>query len=471
MSLRNNLITNTDFYKASHFEQDPPGTLIKEYYIESRGGKYDYMLFFGLQAFIKEYLMKPITAADIDEAEEIFLASGLPFNRKGWEYIYVKYHGYMPVEIRAAKEGSKIPNHNVMVTIRATDPKVFWLAGYLETAILRAVWYPSTVATISDSIKQHIKAALLKSGGIEGLAYMLNDFGARGVSALESSQIGGGSHLVSFSGTDNVEAVRWVREYYNHKLEPASIPAAEHSTITAWGRAGELKAYANMIQKFLKKPGDRVAIVSDSYDYWNALVNLHGTALHDDIIQSGGILVVRPDSGDPATVVLRTLRILEEKFGTTTNIQGYKVLNNVRVIQGDGINEDTIIEIMSTIMAEKYSVENVCFGMGGALLQQLNRDTNKWAMKCSSITVLKDGREEERGVFKDPITDPGKRSKQGRQMLYQDPTGKYWTKAIDAPSYAHRPGPSKEALDIVYRNSVIHRFQSFDNVREIANAS
>jgi nicotinamide phosphoribosyltransferase len=465
-----NIILNTDFYKASHFPQYPPGAQYVESYIESRGGEYDYTLFNGLQPFVKKYLMTPITRPMIDEAEEVIMASGLPFNRAGWERILKKWAGYLPVEIKSVKEGSIVPVKNVLVTVRNTDPELPWLTSYIETALLRAVWYPSTVATVSHRIKQIIKAALIKSGGLEELSYKLNDFGARGVSSEESAAIGGCGHLICFSGSDNISAVLHARRYYDHKLEIASIPAAEHSTITSWGKSKEIQAYDNMLVQFAK-PGSIVAIVSDSYDLWNAIANIWGGALKEKIIESGATVVIRPDSGNPSQVVIKSLRLLEEAFGASTNIEGYKVINhNVRIIQGDGINEESIKEILAVVMAAGYSARNVTFGMGGALLQHMNRDTQRWAMKASSITlVTKNGEIEERDIFKQPATDPGKASKRGRQMLYRcKSTGEYITAQT---GWLPRLGVSYlEALDTVYRNGAIYRYQSFPEIRDLSNS-
>ena len=157
MSISKSIILNTDSYKVSMFKQYPAGTTGVYSYIESRGGRYDSTVFFGLQAFIKEYLLEPITQADIDIADEILTAHGEPFNREGWEYILRVHNGYLPVVIRAVPEGTVVPVKNVLATIENTDPECFWLITYLETALLRAVWYPTTVATQSKTIKKIIQ--------------------------------------------------------------------------------------------------------------------------------------------------------------------------------------------------------------------------------------------------------------------------------------------------------------------------
>ena len=412
------IILNTDSYKCSMFKQYPAGTEYVYSYIESRGGVYDHTVMFGLQAFIKKFLSKPITQEDIDEADAICKAHGVPFNREGWQYILDKHKGYLPLKIRAAKEGSVIPVRNVLATVVNTDPKVPWLTTWVETPLLRAIWYPSTVATQSWHIKQLIKRYLEKTGDPSTIDFKLHDFGARGVSSLESAEIGGAAHLINFKGTDTLAALMFARKYYGADMAGYSVPAAEHSTITSWGRENEVDAYRNMLKQFAK-PGSVVAVVSDSYNIFNACKSLWGGELRQEVIDSGATLVVRPDSGDPATVVLKCLEILSEQFGFQINNKGYKVLNHVRVLQGDGINYDSIADILEAITASGFSADNVAFGMGGALLQKVDRDTNKWAMKCSAIKV--------NGVwidvYKDPITDQGKSSKKGLVSLYKSVLG------------------------------------------------
>lgn len=404
------IILNSDSYKSSHFLQYPVDTEKVFSYIESRGGVYDRTLMFGMTMFIKKYLMKPITQADIDEAEELLTSHGEPFNREGWEYILNKHNGYLPLTIRAVPEGFVVPVKNVLVTVVNNDLNCFWLTSFIETALLRAIWYPTTVATVSWHAKQVILKSLRQtSDDPEGqINFKLHDFGARGVSSGESAAIGGLAHLVNFQGTDTIEALVAARKYYDVPMAGFSIPAAEHSTITAWGKDNEAQAYANMLKQFAK-PGSLVAVVSDSYDLFNAINNIWGSELKTQVIESGATVVIRPDSGDPTIIPVQTVQALAENFGFTVNNKGYKVLNNVRVIQGDGITGETIPVILDNLNKAGFSTDNLAFGMGGGLLQQVNRDTQRFAMKCSAIqrsNVWED-------VRKDPKTDPGKASKSG----------------------------------------------------------
>lgn len=464
MKLAKNIILNTDSYKVSMFKQYPQGTTGVYSYIESRGGRYDRTVFFGLQAFIKEYLLLPITQADIDIAEEILTAHGEPFNREGWQYILDKHSGYLPVVIRAVPEGSVVPVKHVLATIENTDPECFWLTTWLETTLLRAIWYPTTVATQSHKIREVILDALEKTGDPTLIDFKLHDFGARGVSSLESAGIGGASHLINFMGTDTITGILFAREYYNAGVAGFSIPAAEHSTITSWGRDGEVDAYRNMLNQFAK-PGAILAVVSDSYDIYNAVDNLWGEELRQQVIDSGATVVIRPDSGDPDVVCRQLVQKLDAKFGSTVNSKGFKVLNNVRLIQGDGVNEHTIRCILGSFQAYGYSADNIAFGMGGALLQQVDRDTQQFAMKCSSAHVNGEWID----VQKDPITDSGKKSKAGRVTLWTN-SGNEFVSSVTAPTGWSDKGIGgwTDALQEVFRDGKLVKEINFDEVR--ANA-
>jgi nicotinamide phosphoribosyltransferase len=464
MKLAKNILLNTDSYKVSMFKQYPAGTTGVYSYIESRGGRYNETLMFGLQAFIKEYLCAPITQADIDVADEILTAHGEPFNREGWQYILDKHQGFLPLVIRAVPEGTVVPVSNVLATVENTDPECFWLTTYLETALLRAVWYGTTVATQSYTIKKVILDYLEKTGDPAGIDFKLHDFGARGVSSMESAGIGGAAHLVNFMGSDTITGILYAREYYNAGVAGFSIPAAEHSTITSWGRDNEVKAYENMLTQFAR-PGSIVAVVSDSYDVYNAASKLWGEQLRDQVVASGATVVIRPDSGDPVEVNRKLIEILGAKFGYTTNDKGFKVLNNVRLIQGDGVNEMSIRTILGTFMALGWSADNIAFGMGGALLQQVDRDTQRFAMKCSSIKV--DGIWI--NVQKDPVTDSGKKSKAGRVTLWTNSGGEFASAVTPPTGWTDKGiGGWTDALVPVYWNGNLSKDYTFAEVR--ANA-
>ncbi|MBV5346751.1 nicotinate phosphoribosyltransferase [bacterium] len=409
---RRSLVFTTDSYKVSHYLQFPKNRG-SYYYIESRGGA-DEVLFFGLQAVIKRLLTIMPTKKEVKQAANFWAEHGVKFNKKGWLEL-VKL-GYYPLEIRAVEEGKLVKTKEVQVTIESTDDRFGWLPGWVETRILQ-LWYPVTVATKQFECKKVILEYLKKTGTPEQAPFKLHSFGYRGVSSEESAGIGGSAELLTSMGTDTVAGIFEAQDYYNTSaMLGFSINAAEHSTVTAWGKEFEADAYENLLNEFLT-PGAMVAVVSDSYNLSNANLKLWGGKFKDRIINSGGTLIVRPDSGEPSEIVLRTLEELGSCFGTTLNDKGYKVLPDcIRVIQGDGLNgPEDIRKVLVAITDAGWSADNVAFGMGGGSLQQVNRDTYKYAMKMSAI--FKAGKDDQYAwadVFKEPADAPWKKSKRGR---------------------------------------------------------
>jgi nicotinamide phosphoribosyltransferase len=416
---------NTDSYKVSMPAQYPPGTEYVYSYIESRGGEFDRVLHAGGQAFY-DYLAMPVTEEEVLLANTLWTAHGEPFPLEGWLYIARELGGKIPVKIRSVAEGLVIPTRNVLVTIENTDPKVPWITTWVETGLLRAVWYMSTVATTSWHIKQILKTYLEKSSDdMSGLLFKLHDFGARGVSSQESAEIGGAAHLINFMGTDTFSAIMFLMNYYDGKIEEIgfSIPASEHSTITSWTRVKEASAYKNMINTFAGE-GKIFACVMDSYDILEA-TNIASTGEHLALLkEKGGLMVLRPDSDDPLVIIPKMLKILERNNGSVTNKKGYKVLNNFRIIWGDGINLLTISSILRiAVDVMGYSADNFAFGMGGALLQKHDRDSQEYAMKCSAARINGEWVD----VYKQPAGIVSKASKKGRVTMYLDEQNRYFT--------------------------------------------
>ena len=407
----NNPILNTDSYKCSQYLQYPENTKFLQSYVSSRVSEDQEIVHMGT-ALINEYFHNTrITQENIDEAEIIITAHGEPFNRKGWQYILDKHNGRLPLTIRALPDGTVIKGGTPQVTVINEDENLPWLVSYFETEILRCVWYASTVATRSRDIKKIIKKGMGRTcDTLDKLPFMLHDFGARGVETRGSAANGGVSHLVNFMGTDTLQSVERIMQLYDtNEVVGFSIPASEHSTITSWSRANELDAYRNMIKQFGKK-GSMFACVSDSYDIFNAIGNIW-KELEPEIIESGSTLVIRPDSGDPVEMVRRCLDLAGETFGYNLNTKGFKLLpNHIRLIQGDGCSPETIERIIDDMYWGKWSLDNIAFGMGAELLQKVNRDTYKYAMKACAISLTDDKPDSFTPVFKDPITDKGKKS-------------------------------------------------------------
>jgi nicotinamide phosphoribosyltransferase len=406
------VIIDSDSYKTAHNRMLPPGTTRVFSYLESRGGQFDDQVMFGLQYILKNYLAGVVvTHQQIDTAKLIInehMGSTDAFNEAGWRHIVDHCGGRLPLRICAIAEGTRITGHNALVTVINTDPKCGWLVNYMETALMR-VWYPITVATLSRNIRNIIEKFLELSGTPQLIDYMLQDFGSRGSTSRESAAIGAAAHSVNFRGSDTMVAIPFLIKWYHAKTMPlVSVPASEHSSVTVWGRNRESAAYRNLLTQY---PQGIVSIVSDSYDIFHACDKIFGEELRELIMQRDGVTVIRPDSGDIIPTVLRILEILGRKFGTTVNSKGYHVLPpQVRVLQGDGMNINTIQALCSALVDAGWSLDNIaCFGMGGKLLQGVDRDTLKFAFKCCAAEI--DG--VWHPVYKDPVTDPGKTSKRG----------------------------------------------------------
>lgn len=454
----NDIITNTDSYKPSHWQVLPSSATNTSMYIEPRYGPWDDVLFFGLQMFLKEYLTKPFTLEDVDEAEEILVPHGEPFNRAGWMRILNRFGGYMPIEIEAVPEGMVVPINNVLVQAVNTDDKSPWLPGYLETCTLRGVWYPTTVATLSYQIKKEMFKRLLKTSDIpeEAIQFMLHDFGGRGASSKESAGIGGSGHLINFMGTDTIEALKHIRKFYAMAMAGYSIPAAEHSTMTYQGPRKEFEIADRYLDHYLQ-PDKMVAVVSDSYDIWNMVDNYWCDPIRvRRIKESGGKAVVRPDSGIPWEVAPEVMRRLANAYGTHTNSKGYEVLHpSIGVIQGDGVNYDSIGKVQDAIIDLRFSAENLAFGMGGGLLQGVTRDTLGFAEKANA--------NKRKGLWHDQYKiAPGKNSKRGRLSLVNR-GGKIMT----VPS--HEGTLRENILRPVFRNGQLLMSYSFPEIRERAH--
>lgn len=458
IDLAKSIILNTDSYKLSHWLQYPPAIRYMNSYIESRGGRWHRTVFYGLQAFLRQYLAKPVTREEIDLAGEFVKQHGLPFNRAGWMHILERHDGFLPLRIEAVREGTVLPTSLVLLQVRNTDPEVPWLTPYIETALLRSIWYPVAVATSSYMCKQIIRQYLDTTGTPEEIDFKLHDFGGRGVSSLESAGIGGSAHLLNFKGTDTISGVLFARENYDAIEFPGySIPAVEHSVTTSWGPEREREAFAHVIDTF---SGKMVAIVIDTYDTFQA-IDCHVKALKEKIETFGGRLVLRPDSGNPVAMAASCLERLMNVFGYTVNAKGYKVLPDcVRMIYGDGIDETSIGDILRELTMRRISADNIAFGMGGALLQHLNRDTLKFVMKASAVS--EDG-QSWRPIFKSPVTDPGKRSKPGVLSLVRHSNGVYET--VPRQELGNR----QDLLEPVFENGKILRSQSFDDIRKLVN--
>jgi nicotinamide phosphoribosyltransferase len=454
-----NFIFKTDGYKPSHVEIFPDKTESLYNYMESRGGLYPKTVFFGNQAFMIDNLEGPrFDQNDINEADAFFKDYGVNFAVNRWQSLYDKYGGNLPIRIKAPPEGLVIDTSNVLTTCETTDPEFFWLPGYLEMQRLRGVWYPTTVATHSYYIKQLIyKYLVLTADDPDSeIGFKLHDFGGRGVSSGESAQIGGMAHLVNFMGSDTLEGIVAANHFYGvaQGLPGYSINALEHSTVIAWGEVNENSAYDRAIDKWAKK-SSTFACVSDSYDFEKVVRTVWGGAQGQRVKDIGATVVIRPDSGDPKTVIVNALNILKNKGLTKVNSKGYHVLQpHLRIIQGDGLHGlKDFDDILVHMRANGFSASNIAFGMGGGLLQGVNRDTQKFADKPSEVTI--DGVAHQ--ICKNPKTDSDKVSKKGRLALIKD--------GSSFKTVAPETALERDLLQTVFENGKVTKRWTFDEVR------
>lgn len=475
---RKNPILSSDSYKMCHFAQYPKGTERVASYITARGSKMgaiDGVVALGDTAFIADVLMTQITQTDIAVAESYCEAHGVPFHRAGWETIVNEYNGYLPLTIYAVPEGTVLPFSVPYVVIwnnGEPDERLGWVTSWVESQFLSYYWYMSTVATKSREIKRVISKYLHMTGNPLLLLYKLHDFGYRGA-APGAAHLGGMAHGVNFRGSDTLEALQAVNHYYPGNMTAqtlasmTSIPASEHSTTTSWGRDGEFAFYKNMVKTY----GHQMfSVVIDSYDTMRALDMFckvqpgETKTLYQMVKEMGGCAVMRPDSGDAVQMPVDVVAYLIDNLpDVVRNDKGYMVLPSyAAVIQGDGIDAPEVEAILKKLEYMGFSADNIAFGMGGGLLQKVNRDTLKFAMKAFEITI--DG--EQRSVVKDPITDSGKKSLDGFHMTYRLADGTYAAFKRDADI----PYGAELAMEQVYFHNKGNiqptiQTESFDNVR------
>jgi nicotinamide phosphoribosyltransferase len=470
MKTQENFVLLADAYKYSHHKLYYPGTTKIYSYLESRGGQFDETVFFGLQYFLKHYLEGiVITKEKIDEADgflnQVFGRNDV-FDRSKFDYIVEKHNGRLPVRIKAVPEGAVVPVNNVLMTIENTDSQCFWLSNFLETLLMQ-VWYPCTVATVSREVRKIVEEYFEETAADASkpaIDFVLNDFGFRGASSVESAGIGGAAHLINFLGSDTLMGSVLLQRYYEtQKVWGVSVPATEHSVVTLLGEEGELEVFKHILKTF---PTGIVACVSDSFDIFRACSDYWGTELKDLVLSRDGVLVIRPDSGDPVFTLLRVFDILLSKFGYTINEKGYKVLPpQVRVLQGDGINVQSIRSIYGALKVNGISAENLVLGMGGALLQKVDRDTQKFAFKCSYAEI--NGKPVD--VQKHPVevdshgklVQSFKKSKAGQLKLIRTDAGYQTVRKETNTGY-------EDQLITVFENGEIINTVSFEEIRERA---
>jgi nicotinamide phosphoribosyltransferase len=460
-----NLPLDSDSYKHSHFLGYPEDVEFVYSYAESRGGDYPGTLFFGLQGYLMERLSRPITHAHVDEAADFTERHGLPFNNAGWRAIVDEFHGYLPLEIRGLDEGLLVPVKHPLVTVVNTDPRFPWLPGFVETSLLRQLWYATTVATRIGFMKHKIKAFFDETAdNYDALPFALLDFSSRGCAGYDANCVGAAAYLTAFMGSDSMPGVRYANAHYANEMSGFSVPATEHSVMCSWKNDGPETIRA-LLGRMTRAEGGILSIVADTWNVFECARTVGSMA--DEFRAANVTAVVRPDSGDMRKVLAEVLPIVAEGFGTTRNSKGFDVINGAKVLQGDGINEHTVTVPFEIAKALGISAASVMTGSGGGLMQhEIDRDTCKFAFKASALKRRGSDGEWE-GIAKDPITDPGKQSKKGRHIVIRDDSGGGYATISDIDDRSYRAADSnpRSLLKLRFKNGAIVNRTTLGEIR------
>ena len=439
-----NPVTLIDAYKFDHRRQYPVGTTRVYSNLTPRASRFDgvdEIILFGLQAFLRRYLMEEMAAffaADEDDVARRYqrrLDGLLGPNSIGTEHIVALHRlGYVPLRFTAVPEGAAVPVRIPMLTVENTHPDFFWLVNYVETILLASVWLPSTSATQAARLRRMLDEAARATGGEMAVVdWQGHDFSFRGMGSLEAAAASGAGHLLAFAGTDTIPALDFIDHYYPHSpdlLVGGSVPATEHSVMCAGGERDEAETFARVLDLY---PDGVVSVVADTWDIWNVLTEIL-PSLRDEILERDGRLVIRPDSGDPVRILCGdpdapfdhpahrgVAQLLWDHFGGTINDLGMKVFDShVGVIYGDSINHERAVAMTRRLAEIGFASTNVVLGIGSHTYQHVTRDTFGFAMKATWAEVDGVGRE----LFKDPVTDSGtKKSAAGRLAVVSTADG------------------------------------------------
>ncbi len=427
-----------DAYKVDHRRQYPNNTtLVYSNWTprKSRVEGIEEVVFFGLQYFIKKYILEDFEnnffSKPKDEVCKNYtrrINNYLGPNLVGIKHIEDLHDlGYIPLVIKALPEGSSVPMRVPMFTMYNTIHEFFWITNYLETIISTTVWLPCTSATIAKKYRKILDEAAEKTSSCpEFVDWQGHDFSMRGMAGLEASMMSGAAHLLSFTGTDTIPSVGFLEEYYNAnsgtELIGGSVSATEHSVMCMGTNEGEIETFRRLITEVY--PSGIVSIVSDTWDLWKVLTE-YMPELKDEILARDGKLVIRPDSGNPVDIICGkpfahdvlleeekgVIQLLWDIFGGTVNEKGYMEIDTrVGAIYGDAISHERAQQICERLEAKGFASTNVVLGIGSFSYQYNTRDTFGFAMKATYGEVNGEGRE----IFKDPITDDGtKKSAKG----------------------------------------------------------
>lgn len=472
----------TDGYKVDHRRQYPTGTsLVYSNWTprKSRIEGVDEVAFFGLQYFIKKYILEDFETYFFEQPKEKVVAeysrrinNYLGENQVGTKHIEDLHDlGYIPMAIKALSEGASVPMRVPMFTMYNTLPEFFWLTNYFETLLSAVVWMPCTSATIAKQYRKILdKYAAETSSVPEFVDWQGHDFSMRGMAGIEAAVVSASGHLLSFTGTDTIPAIDFLETYYNadaeNELIGGSVAATEHSVMCMGTIEDEIGTFRRLICDVY--PSGVVSIVSDTWDLWKVLTE-YLPKLKNEVISREGKVVIRPDSGEPVDIICGTpngktenerkgvIELLWDTFGGKVNEKGYKeLIPQIGAIYGDSITIDRATKICERLKEKGFASTNVVLGIGSFTYQYNTRDTFGFAMKATYGEVNGEGRE----IFKDPITDDGtKKSAKGLMKIISE-NGTY--KLIDQATWAEE---NEGELKEIFRDGKLLIDQSLSEIR------
>lgn len=475
-----------DFYKTVHSDMiNPKMTKSMSYYTPrmSRVNRWDSVVNFGLQMFIKTYLIdffnrnfferpENEVVGEFERVLDASLGKGIYNSGK-----IRKLHrlGYLPIEIIALPEGVKVPIHVPMFGISNTHEDFAWLPQALESLISAEIWYPQITATVGATYREIVNRyyAMTCDGNIS-CSKALGAFDFRGDTCFESALKASAGWCLSFENTATVPAIPYLEKMFNCDCtkEPVAFGAVstEHFVMCSnYACDGDERTFLRRLLTELY-PDTSFSAVLDSYDYWNVIDNIL-PQLHDEIMSHNGCMLMRGDSGDCVEVVTKTVFRLWEQFGGTVNSKGYKVLDpHVKAIYGDSITIQRCEKIYRILMENGFACSNVALGVGSfsmhcieedGILKPFTRDTFGCAIKACYAEI--DGREYP--VFKNPKEGGFKKSQKGLCYVYRDENGNLQYK----DNFTASNIPDGNLLEPVFRDGKILKEYTLDEIRQTLN--
>lgn len=476
-----------DGYKVGHKFQYPEGTTLVYSNMTPRRARNEAIqeiVFFGLQYFIEEYLIRQFDEAFFSQPKEAVLQAYarrmdhyLGKDAVSYDHIAALHDlGYLPLEIKAVAEGSLVPLRVPVLTIKNTLPEFFWLTNMLETLMSAIIWKPCTSATTAFQYLRTFTRYAEETVGADKsfIPWQGHDFSFRGMSGVEDALMSGAAHLLSFAGTDTIPAIDFLETYYGadckQELIGGSVPATEHSVMCMGSQDGEIETFERLITKVY--PAGVVSIVSDTWDFWQVITGFL-PQLKERILAREGKVVIRPDSGDPVKIIVGdedaipgspeykgAVTCLWEIFGGTVTEKGYKLLDpHIGLIYGDSITTERQDAILEGLKRKGFASYNVVLGIGSYTYEYVTRDTFGFAMKATYGEVEGKGRD----IFKDPKTDDGtKKSAKGLMQVFRnEATGRLELK--DQCSWAEE---AQGELKTVFKDGKLTREQTLAEIRE-----